>query len=379
MKSSNQKMRQKNIKKIFLSIKSDGPITKRDIQDKTGLGWATISVSTKDLMEQGHISLIEKSDTAVGRRPELLDINSMESLLCGIDFNSNGVLGVVTDLKGRIQSKCAKKLTIKTREAALEVLCSVLDEFLEQYGDKIRRIALGMQGDVDIETGTSVRIVHIENWTNVPLKQMLEDKYGIPTLVIHDPDCMMQAENVLGKMEQQALSNVLLVNLNEYGIGMSVLTDGKIRCNQKGMFGEIDRTIVAPDSDRIFLAHHCDGKGIQDDYELLKGERVSLEEIIGRAETGEEESCRLFSQYAKYLGISLVNAITLFNLEVVILRGTLSRCFPLFLNELSEFVKKNTYNKHVQLRISNLGDFACANGAALFAADMEIEEICDNI
>lgn len=379
MKTSNKQMKQKNAKKIFFTIKENGPISKREIQEETGLGWATISVMVSELMEKGCLNVVEKSDTTVGRKPELLDISNQKFLLCGIEFSSDAVLAVVTDLKGRVQSSIQRKLTVKTREGALTLLYDVLDELFARYREKIIRISLGVQGVVDTQEGISVKIDQIQGWKNVPLKEFLEGKYNIPTTLIHDPDCMMQAEKILGNIHVKATSNVLMVTLNDHGIGMSVLSNGRINYGLEGSFGEIDRTIVAPGTDRIYLAQHCDGKGIQMDYELIKHERPLLNTIIARAAAGEEEAMRMFGQYAEYLGTALVNAIMLFNSDCVILRGSLCRCSDFFFDELEHFVKEHSDNRSIQIRLSQLGEFACANGAALFAADMAIREICDNV
>ncbi len=372
-------MKQKNAKKIFFTIKENGPISKREIQEETGLGWATISVMVSELMEKGCLGVAEKSDTTVGRKPELLDISNQKFLLCGVEFSSDAVLAVVTDLKGRVQSSIQRKLTVKTKEGALTLLYDVLDDLFARYGKKIVRISLGVQGVVDTYEGISVKIDQIQGWRNVPLKGMLEERYQTPTMLIHDPDCMMQAEKILGNIHMKATSNVLMVTLNDHGIGMSVLSNGRINYGLEGTFGEIDRTIVAPGTDRIYLTQHCDGKGIQLDYEQIKHEKPILNVIIARARAGEKEAVQMFRQYAGYLGTALVNAIMLFNSDCVVLRGSLCRCSDFFFEDLKAFVKAHADNRAIQLQLSRLGEFACANGAALLAADVVIRDICDDV
>ncbi len=379
MKTSNKQMKQKNAKKIFFTIKENGPISKREIQEETGLGWATISVMVSELMEKGCLGVAEKSDTTIGRKPELLDISNQKFLLCGVEFSSDAVLAAVTDLKGRVQSSIHRKLAVKTKEGALALLYDVLDEMFACYEKKIIRISLGVQGVVDTYEGISAKIDQIQGWKNIPLKNLLEERYQTPTMLIHDPDCMMQAEKILGNIHTKANSNVLMVTLNDHGIGMSVLSNGRINYGLEGTFGEIDRTIVAPGTDRIYLTQHCDGTGIQRDYEQIVHAMLPLNEIISRAQAGEEEATRVFKEYAVYLGIGLVNAIMLFNSDCVVLRGTLCRCSDFFFEELEQFIKTHTDNRTIQLQLSRLGELACANGAALLAADVVIRDICDDV
>ena len=368
-------MRQKNMRNLLFAIKDYGPVSKRELQEKTGLGWATVSVLSNEMEEKHLIFISGKNNTSSGRKPECLDIDNSEYLLLGVDFNSEGIIVVATDLKGRIQNKSENKFLKRTKECAFNTLFSVLDRFVEQYKQKIKCIAFAMQGVLDKKNETSVIIKHIEGWENISLKEIIESRYSLPTILIHDPECLMKTVILF---EPDILSkNVLLVSANDHGIGMSIISDNKIYNGSGGKFGEIGRTIVAPNSDKMFLEQHCTFKDIVRDYVDDGGEKITFEEIVLKGRAGDKRAIEVFKRFGHYLGIALVNTANLFNVDQIILHGDFCGYTDLFYQHLTDFVSENTYNDSISIYTSQMKRDACANGAALYAAEKAIEEVCE--
>lgn len=367
-------MRQNNMQSILSAIKEYGPVSKRELQEKTGLGWATVSVLSNELAEKHLICITGKNNTSAGRKPECLDIDKSEYLLLGVDFNSEGIIVVLADLKGRIQSKVESKFLQKTKECAFKTLFAVLDKYFEQYKEKIKWIGFALQGVLDENKGMSVVIKHIEGWVDVPLKSIIESRYSVPAVLIHDPVCLMKTVVLY---EPDILSkNVLLVSANDHGIGMSVIVDNKIYNGSGGKFGEIGRTIVEPNSDMMFLDQHCTFKDIVRDYGYTSGKNLSFEEIVDLARNGEKSAIKVFERFGIHMGIALVNTSNIFNVDQIIMHGDFCNYNDLFFDGLTGFVRENSYNDSICVFVSKLKREACANGAVLFAAEKAIEEVC---
>ncbi len=365
------------MRSILFAIKDCGPISKRELQEKTGLGWATVSVLSNELSEKQLICITGKNNTTAGRKPECLDIDKSEYLFLGVDFNSEGIVVALTDLKGRIQNKTKSKFPKKTKECAFNTLFTVLDRFFNQYDKRIKSIAFAMQGVIDKENEISVVIKHISGWENIPLKSIIEERYSTPTVLIHDPECLMKT--VIMFEPDIVSKNVLLISTNDHGIGMSIIANSRIFNGSGGKFGEIGRTIVETDSDLMFLEQHSTFKDIVRDYAQIGGEKLSFEEIVQKGRSGEDKALKVFERFGRYLGIATVNTANLFNVDQIILHGDFCEYTDLFYQDFTEFVYENTYNDSINVYISNMNNDACANGAALFAAEKTIDEICINL
>ena len=95
-------MRSTNMLSVFNCIRKHGPISKRRIQEETGLSWGAVSTFSADLLERGIISETGRVDTGSRRSATAFDINLENNLIIGIDTNVIGMTGVIIDLKSRV-------------------------------------------------------------------------------------------------------------------------------------------------------------------------------------------------------------------------------------------------------------------------------------
>ena len=206
----NTKLRQDNIKRIFCEIRDRGPISKRELQELTEFSWGSISTITTELEERGYIMSAGKQKGAVGRRPEEYDINITDNLIIGNDFNRIGFTIAVTDMRGRVIEERQNIFSDETTDSAKEKIFDAICEILNQLkGQNVLGIAVAMQGAVRDER-ISVAVNGISGWKNVPLADILEEKFGINTILIHDPDCIIRTEKYFGKLNNPIIKNILL-------------------------------------------------------------------------------------------------------------------------------------------------------------------------
>lgn len=174
-------MRKSNICVLLSEIKQNDPLSKRDLQDRTGLSWGAISSITAMLCEKGYIVPTGKQRTHVGRKPFQLDINPNDYFIIGVDLNIAGLCGVIVDVKGRVVREWIRYLTRHTYDCVMDTLLGLLDEIVETYAHKhICGIGLAVQGVVDSEAGISERLPQVQNWKNVPIQKIVEERYGYP-------------------------------------------------------------------------------------------------------------------------------------------------------------------------------------------------------
>ncbi|MBO5019761.1 MAG: ROK family protein [Clostridia bacterium] len=242
---SNTQLRQKSIKKVLNEIRIRGPLAKRELQEITGFSWGNISSITTELFNDNYITASGKIETYVGRRPEAFDINENDNLIIGIDFSTKGVLAVLCDLRGRVILKTEKLFVKREKAEAFDTLYASVDEILEgAQKRKILYIAIAMQGDVDSENGVSIKIRKIADWRNIPVCSILEEKYGIKSVMFHDPDCILHTEKYYGVLSDSTVSNALLLSITNHGIGIAALLSGKIYMGNGGKTCEIGNMVI---------------------------------------------------------------------------------------------------------------------------------------
>ena len=93
-----------NMLSVFDCIRKHGPVSKRMIQEETGLSWGAVSTFSSVLLERGVISEAGRVDAGAGRSAIAFDIDLENNLIIGIDANVIGMTGVIIDLKSRVKT-----------------------------------------------------------------------------------------------------------------------------------------------------------------------------------------------------------------------------------------------------------------------------------
>lgn len=372
----NTKLRQDNIKRIFCEIRDRGPISKRELQELTEFSWGSISTITTELEERGYIMSAGKQKGAVGRRPEEYDINITDNLIIGIDFSRIGFTIAVTDMRGRVIEERQNTFSDETTDSAKEKIFDAIREILNQLKrQSVLGIAVAMQGAVRDER-ISVAVNGISGWKNVPLADIIEEKFGINTILIHDPDCIIRTEKYFGKLKNPDIKNAFLLRA-DHGIGMSIMTERNPYVGCDGKSGEIGYTVVPSDSGFVRLDSLMTEGSLIKNYKKKSGDDgdITCHEIAAKARGGDGICRALFEEIGTALGFALTNAVNLLYPETVVIYGTFSAFADLYIDTAQRVLDENVYDTRVLIKVSDLGRDAAAVGAALCASERAIEEI----
>ena len=388
-------IRSSNIRALLNAIKENMPISKRDLQKITGLSWGAVSTLTGLLYDHKYVVSAGKQTTNVGRRPSELAINSDDHFIVGIDLHISGLCGVVTDMKGRIVKEWVRLFAHEDYTCIMETLFSLLDDILlNTFHDKhILGIGLAVQGIVDVENGVSISLPQAANWHTVPLKEILEERYGCLTMIMHDPQCIMFAEKAFGESFLNIAQNAVMLRLDD-GIGISLLINGKMHMGSNGRAGEIGHIPVEKDGpvctcgNKGCLEEFASGRGLvhrfvervnqgeETDADINSIHKEGYKELAIAAQRGDTLCSDLFEQMGCYLGIALSSVVNILRPELVVLYGELTQYRSLFFDQVEQHLQAHLYaDTQVKLLFSSLGRNAAAQGAALMVSDYTIETL----
>ncbi len=160
----------------------------------------------------------------------------------GIDFGGTIVkLGLVND-QGRIERR-ASFPTAETKgpQSWIERVAAVFGELglpanAECLSDRIAGIGIGVPGFTDFERGFIYELTNVPDWVNVPLAEMMEQRFGTPTFVDNDVNAMTIGECAFGG--GQAYRHAVFVTLGT-GVGGGLLINGALYRGAYSMAGEI--------------------------------------------------------------------------------------------------------------------------------------------
>jgi glucokinase len=251
-------------------------------------------------------------------------------------------------------------------------------------GAPISGIGVATAGQIHPESQAVVYAPNL-NWTDVPLKARLERSFGLPIWVENDVRGAAWGEFRYGAGRGSTSMMAVFVGT---GVGSGAVLGGRLWRGASNAAGEIGHTQVVPDG----LSCRCGNRGCLEAYasgsgfirrlegalaagtrtllaEWTKGEptRLTATQVVRASSEGDDFATLLWSDAVRFLGLALVNAVTLLNPERVILGGGVVEMVPELIQTMASQIRAGATllaKNAVRISGAELGEWAGAVGAA---------------
>ena len=246
-------------------------------------------------------------------------------------------------------------------------------------------VGVGSAGVVDRSRGMVLSSVNIPGWTNIPLRDGIQEPLGLPVVLENDANAA-----ALGEMWQgagRAYRHFVLLTLGT-GVGGGVILDGRIWHGVHGVGGEVGHVTVDPDGPRC----NCGNRGCLEQYAsatavvryvreagsrgeatpLAQSQDLTAEAVARAARQGDRVALGAFQQVGRALGIALAGLANILDPQAFILGGGLLGAWDLFIGPLEKELRWRAYpqvERPLTVCPATLGDDAGILGAARLAWD----------
>lgn len=284
--------------------------------------------------------------------------------IAGIDIGGTTIkCGVIKKGQGLVDS--VKIPTVRENAAAvIEIIAS----FIRESVHPMELVGVGTAGWVNTEKDR-VSAANL-GWLDVPLRQELAQRTGLPVWVDNDAQAAMAAECLDGALA--GVKNAVYVTLGT-GVGGALLIDGRPWRGRDNCGAEIGHIITHGDG----LPCPCGRRGCYELYasaqalsRLTQGQK-SAKEVIDAARAGDSEMSQLFHQYVREICLGLVSLEMVFSPEVFVFGGGVSGAGDFLLDALKRCLTEEYASVQApfraQLRIAQHRNDAGMLGAAALA------------
>ncbi len=208
----------------------------------------------------------------------------------------------------------------------------------EVRGADIIGVGVGAPGPLDTKRGIVLLTPNL-GWVNLPLRQIIHERLGLPAALDNDANCAVLGEWWMGAA--RGTRNAIGITIGT-GIGGGIIVDGKLYHGASDCAGEIGHTTIDTEGRRC----KCGNYGCLEAYasgpnialravEELKAGAVSrLADYVGgdlrqvtaqtvyqAAHDGDQLALEVVNDTAKFLGVGIANLLNVFNPEVVVVCG----------------------------------------------------------
>jgi glucokinase len=257
--------------------------------------------------------------------------------------------------------------------SAAEALCTFAESLIAAHGP-VDAVGLAIPGIVDDAAGIAEFSV-APTWSDLRLRELLTTRLGgVPVALGHDVRLGGLAE---GRIGAAAGSRDYLFLALGTGVGGMLCLDGRPRLGPHHRAGELGHVIVEPDGAPCGCGHRgcletlASATGIARLYREAGGEAVSARRVAQLEAAGDARAAAVWSRAVDALATGIVCAVTVLDLELVVLGGGVAQAGRRLLGPLRErLAQRLTFQRAPRIVAARLGDEAAVAGAALLAHDL---------
>ena len=367
---------------------NNGANTLAELGKEMDLSVPTVTKLIGELMEEGYVIDFGKQETNGGRRPNIYGINPDSGYFIGVDIKKFQINIAIINFKGDItESQLNIPFNYENTQESFDHLCNIIKQFIEHLTvpqQKILSIGVNISGRVNTETGHSYSSYF---FSERPLTEIFQERLGFHVSIDNDTRSMAYGEFMNGAVNGE--KNILFINVS-WGLGLGIITDGKLYYGRSGFAGEFGH-IIAFDNDVIC---HCGKKGCLEtgasgsfiykrfmekvaegsstilEERIKSGESIIQDDILKAALHEDMLAIELIEETGTSLGKHIAGLINLFNPELVIIGGAVACTGDYLLLPIKSAVKKyslNLVSKDTSIKLSKLGEKAGVIGACMLA------------
>jgi glucokinase-like ROK family protein len=373
--------------KIVKHLYVKGAKTNADICQRFGISSPTSIGMLNELVAEGLVEKQGRGKSLGGRKPELYGLCDGSLFVLSIHMEQLKTRIAIFDNNNHIISGIHTFHIEATKDrSALTQICEHAQELLRASGIELKKlvgVGISMPGLVASKEGNNYTYL-LAGDEPESLQQALEQRFGKPVFIQNDAKSAALAEYRFGLAHGRR--DVLVLSM-DWGIGMGIILDGKLRSGASGFAGEFGHIplveggalchcgkrgcleTVASGSAIVRLAK----AGLEDGENTLLSQlsvseiaQLEPEQVYEAAHQGDQFAINLLAEVGTNLGKGIAILTQLFNPELIILGGGIAQVKQFILPAIQQAI--NTYcmaqlREKTSLLVSELGSNAVVLGS----------------
>lgn len=264
----------------------------------------------------------------------------------GLDLGGTKIAAAIVTAEGQLASRQQRMaMAYEGPRAVIARITSTINDVLEQAGlsaSRIHSIGVAAAGFINQEKGIITASPNLPGWENIPLREMVQQKYGIPVVLLNDAKSAAVGEHEFGA--GRGIRNMVFITVST-GIGSGIIINNELYFGHDGVAGEIGHMTIDIDGPKCACGNIgclevlASGSAMvreikrrlqAGEYSILLQavggnlESINGEKIEATARQGDKLAQDVINKAATYLGVGLVNVVNIFNPEMIVIGGGIS-------------------------------------------------------
>jgi predicted NBD/HSP70 family sugar kinase len=198
---------------------------------------SAIAPYVERLLAEGYLVEASNAGTGPGRPAKPLTPSAKAGCFLGVDIGLRFVRILRVDFAQQIESRTRYEVGRGcTKSDILSILTAGLKAATENLNAPLLGCGIAVNGPIDPQRGVSLCWEEVEDWRDVPLKQLAEDVLGVPVLLESNNHCLALSELWNGKGIEEPTFLCISARMT---VGATLVVDGKLWNGASGNSGLI--------------------------------------------------------------------------------------------------------------------------------------------
>lgn len=364
-KSSQQIIKESNMKMVFGLIHKHDVISRADIKKITSLSATTVSSLVEELIGENFVLECGMKETNTsGRKAIMLKINSEGGYFIGLDVRKNHIFAQMCGLDFSI--KDSVDVSVKKGESLVSGILHAAEHL--GRGKRVLGITIGLPGVIDPKTNAVVSstVLATEDVKDIylVLKEAMPD---VNIYIKNNSGLVALCEREFGGYAE--INNLISIDIDD-GVGAGVLIDGVIY-DGNGFAGEFGHISVDLNGKQC----SCGNYGCLELYasvpQILEHTQTNtLCELKEKLDQNDEVAQKGLSDVSRALAFGINNIVNLLDPELIVIGGDAPLLGERFLEMIKGVFAQISLIQDTPIVLSNLTVNPVAMGGVRYAFDM---------
>lgn len=347
-----------NSRLVLKTIFDQGEISRADIARTTDLTATTVSGIVAEAIDKGLVEEVGSITLARGKPPTLVSMVKDSRHLIGLDLARSEFQGAVMNLRGEQMQQVCIPVDGQTGDEALDLVYELIDALVNSSDIPLLGIGIAAPGIIDAGNGVVGHAVNF-GWYGLPLRRLLNDRYGLPVYVANDNDVAVLAEYTFG--DYKSSTDLVVVSVG-HGIGAGIVLGGQLFYGHGFGAGEIGHVAVVEDGELCMCGNYGCLETIASSRAIVKRAQSIAQEnresllhqyatdlkglkigaVVHAYEAGDPYLQEVVADVGRYLGVALANLVGVLSVPTILVAGSVAQFGQPLLAALREVVAKHS-------------------------------------
>ena len=271
-------------------------------------------------------------------------------------------------------------------------LTRLLDLIAAMYppDGKLLGIGVAAPGPLDAYTGTILAAPNVKGFNNLPLREIIEEHFGVPAAVGNDANLAALAEWKYGA--GRGFHNLIYMTIST-GIGGGVILADRLVLGERGFATELGHVTVLPDGPLCPCGQYGHLEAVAAGPAIAKwveaqlrageasclpaGQPLTAKIVAEAANSGDLLAKLALERAGHWIGLALANYLHIFNPAAIVLGGGVMRSGEFLLGPMHQALKKYALSEYyldgLTLVTATLGEKVGLTGALILARELDSE------